>query len=313
VPALSQAVELVVGDHFVLAGDLVPGQPALRGAADEVVHPAIVPCTLPQALDHLAPGERVLFDDGRIEALVESVQVPRATLRVVRAGGGRARLRAEKGINFPETRLEVDAVTEQDRRHLSFAARHADAVGLSFLRTAADVRRATQAVREAEALAERPPGRPLGVVIKVETRSAFDQLPALLLAAMESFPAGVMIARGDLAVEIGFERLAEVQEEILWLCEAAHLPSIWATQVLDELAQTGVPSRAEVTDASMAVRAECVMLNKGPFVDRAVRVLDDILRRMEHHTYKKRALYRRLSISDALVPGAGGGGPAQPS
>lgn len=122
---------------------------------------------------------------------------------------------------------------------------------------------------------------------------------------MESFPVGVMIARGDLAVEIGFERLAEVQEEILWLCEAAHLPSIWATQVLDELAQTGVPSRAEVTDASMAVRAECVMLNKGPFVDRAVRVLDDILRRMEHHTYKKRALYRRLSISDALVTTSG--------
>ena len=87
-----------------------------------------------------------------------------------------------------------------------------------------------------------------------------------------------MIARGDLAVEVGFERLAEVQEEILWLCEASHVPAIWATQVLDTLARTGVPSRAEVTDAAASVAAECVMLNKGPFVDEAVRALADILR-----------------------------------
>jgi pyruvate kinase len=81
-------------------------------------------------------------------------------------------------------------------------------------------------------------------------------------------------------VEVGYERLAELQEEILWLCEASHAPAIWATQVLDTLAKTGVPSRAEVTDAAAAVAAECVMLNKGPFVDEAVRVLSDVLRRM---------------------------------
>jgi hypothetical protein len=74
---------------------------------------------------------------------------------------------------------------------------------------------------------------------------------------------GVMIAHGDLAVECGFERMAEVQEEILWICEAAHTPVIWATQVLESLAKTGMPSRAEVTDAAMSERAECVMLNKG--------------------------------------------------
>ncbi len=71
----------------------------------------------------------------------------------------------------------------------------------------------------------------------------------------------------------------------------------YAVQVLDGLAQTGIPSRAEVTDASMSVRAECVMLNKGPFIARAVRVLHDILRRMERHTYKKRQLFRRLALS----------------
>jgi len=104
----------------------------------------------------------------------------------------------------------------------------------------------------------------------------------------------VMIARGDLAVECGYERLAELQEEILWLCEAAHLPVIWATEVLDQLARTGQPSRAEITDAAMSQRAECVMLNKGPHVDVAITVLDDILRRMSGHQRKKTALLRPL-------------------
>jgi pyruvate kinase len=111
-----------------------------------------------------------------------------------------------------------------------------------------------------------------------------------------------MIARGDLAVEAGYERLAEVQEEILWLCEAAHLPVIWATEVLDTLARTGRPSRAEITDAAMAERAECVMLNKGPHIVLAIRTLDDILRRMSGHQRKKRALLRELRSWNRIDP-----------
>jgi pyruvate kinase len=105
---------------------------------------------------------------------------------------------------------------------------------------------------------------------------------------------GVMIARGDLAVEAGYERLAEVQEEILWLCEAAHLPVIWATEVLDSLARTGRPSRSEITDAAMSERAECVMLNKGPHILEAIVTLDNILHRMSNHQNKKRPLLRPL-------------------
>ena len=77
-------------------------------------------------------------------------------------------------------------------------------------------------------------------------------------------PFAIMIARGDLAVEVGYKRMAEIQEELLWLCEAAHVPVIWATQVLDNFVKKGVQHRAEMTDAAMAERAECVMLNKGP-------------------------------------------------
>jgi pyruvate kinase len=116
----------------------------------------------------------------------------------------------------------------------------------------------------------------------------------MLFAAMSCPAAGVMIARGDLAVECGFERLAEVQEEMLWACEAAHMPVVWATQVLENLAKTGRPSRAEITDAAMGVRADCVMLNKGPHILDAMRALDDILRRMQEHQSKKRPLLRAL-------------------
>jgi pyruvate kinase len=114
-----------------------------------------------------------------------------------------------------------------------------------------------------------------------------------------------MVARGDLTVEVGFERLAEVQEEIRWLCEAAHVPAIWATQVLENLTKTGSPSRAEVTDAAMAVRAECVMLNKGFCATDAVAFLDNVLRRMQDHHDKKRAMLRRLAVagrSEGLDP-----------
>jgi pyruvate kinase len=133
--------------------------------------------------------------------------------------------------------------------------------------------------------------------LKIETRLGFENLPDMLLTAMRTPCCGVMIARGDLAVECGFERMAEVQEEILWICEAAHVPVIWATQVLETLAKEGMPSRAEITDAAMGHRAECVMLNKGPHVLHAVKTLDDILRRMQAHQTKKRSMLRELRLA----------------
>ena len=103
----------------------------------------------------------------------------------------------------------------------------ADIVGLSFAQDAA--RRASCC--GATCAASAPPISASS--LKIETRRGFERLPDLLLAALDCPPSGVMIARGDLAVECGFERLAEVQEEILWICEAAHVPVIWATQVLE--------------------------------------------------------------------------------
>jgi pyruvate kinase len=189
----------------------------------------------------------------------------------------------------------VPGLTKKDLQDLTFVCEHADAVALSFVRDPGDIVDLENRLIAA--------GRPdMGIVLKIETRRAFEQLPRLLLAAMRSPGGGVMIARGDLAVECGFERLAEVQEEILWVCEAAHVPVIWATQVLETLAKEGRPSRAEITDAAMSERAECVMLNKGPHVDQAVVALDDILRRMEGHQRKKSAMLRPLRLAaDPLI------------
>ena len=98
---------------------------------------------------------------------------------------------------------------------------------------------------------------------------------------------GVMIARGDLAVEIGFERLSEI-EEILWISEAAHVPVIWATQVLETLNKSGIATRSEITDASYASQTECVMLNKGDYIMNVIKTLRDILVRSGGHHVKKR-------------------------
>jgi pyruvate kinase len=255
--------------------------------------PAHVPFTLPAILASVRPGHRVWLDDGKIGAVVEKASASELELRITQARPGGSKLRAEKGVNFPDSVFDLPAIGEEDAAHLEFAVKNADLVGLSFVRSAGDVRALQARLREL--------GRPdMGVVLKIETKQAFEQLPSILLATLTSPASGVMIARGDLAVECGYERLAELQEEILWMCEAAHVPVIWATQVLEGLARKGRVSRSEVTDAAMAERAECVMLNKGPWVVRAVQVLDDILRRMESHQLKKRSMLRSLSIARAF-------------
>lgn len=275
-----QYLTLHVGDHLVLTRDCLPVEVA---GAD----PAHIGCTLPEAFDHARRGQSVQLDDGRISATIIDTDSERITVQVTSAAINGSRLRAEKGINLPDTVLPVSALTEDDRANLAFIAANADLVEFSFVRSAQDV------ADLLAALADLGDTR-LGIVLKIETAQGFQNLPEILLTAMRRRRVGVMIARGDLAVECGYARLAELQEEILWLCEAAHVPVIWATQVLDRMARSGHPSRAEVTDAAMGVRAECVMLNKGPHILEAVSSLEDILTRMSAHHYKKNALMRPL-------------------
>ncbi len=297
-PAKEGVIRLYPGDVLQIWRRPIVGQPA--GMDEEGQwHPARIACTLPEALAHAEPGQPIWFDDGKIGGRIEAVHDDRIEVRITHARARGERLRAGKGINLPDTRIELPALTERDREVLPFVARHADMVGLSFVHRESDVDELLALLQQ-----HTPPDRPLpGIVLKIETRRAFDNLPRLVLSAMQTDRAGVMIARGDLAIESGFERLAEVQEEVLWLCEAAHMPVIWATQVLETMARQGLPARAEISDAAMGQRAECIMLNKGPFIVEATRTLDDILRRMQDHQTKKRSLLRRLRVAEQTFAG----------
>lgn len=261
------------GDQFALVQDLAAAPKALFSAT--LSHPALVAA--------LAPGAEVSLDDGKIWARVDSVDEGRAVLTVTRAPAKGGKIKPEKGVNLPGSNLRVEALTPEDLAALDFVVGHADVVSFSFVQTVADVQQLIAAMR-----ARLKPGQTLpAIVLKIETPLALRNLPDLIVAAGGTVPVGVMIARGDLAVEIGFDRLSEIQEEILWLCEAAQVPVIWATQVLEGMVRDGQASRAEVTDAAMSQRAECVMLNKGPHVAEAVRFLRGVLARMDRHQSKK--------------------------
>jgi pyruvate kinase len=223
--------------------------------------------------------------------VIRAAHKDRLSIEITMVRGAAARLRSEKGINLPESHLALPAVTAKDIEDLAFVVKHADMVALSFVQRVSDVESLLEQLAKLRA-------RHLGIVLKFETLAGFDHLPALLLAALRHPSVAVMVARGDLGVEVGFERLSEVQEEILWLSEAAHVPVIWATQVLESLAKGGIPSRAEVTDAAMGSRAECVMLNKGPYVRDALSFLVNVLHRMKEHQHKKSSRLRKLRISE---------------
>lgn len=259
---------------------------APREAAEGV---AVVTLNLPEVVAQLAPGQEVYLDEGKLAARVERVSPTGAWLRVVHTSPKGFKLAPEKGVNLPGGTLYLDPLTDKDRHDLAWIAAHADLVGYSFVQRPEDVERLLLELHQHH------PQRVLGLVLKIETAQAVQNLPELIVQSAGRMPTALMIARGDLAVELGFERLAEMQEELLWLAEAAHVPVIWATQVLDRLVKKGTASRAEVSDAVMAARAECVMLNKGRHQLEAVTVLAEVLRRMQHHQYKKTPRLRALN------------------
>ncbi|MBN9888069.1 pyruvate kinase [Salipiger abyssi] len=237
----------------------------------------------PELLDRAAVGARLWFDDGKLSARVVARDGDSALLEVETAADTGTRLAPEKGVNLPGIDIDIPALAEADQDALDTVVTLADAIGFSFVQTPEDIRALHTAL---DARLPEGAARP-AVILKIETERAVRNLPRLIVQAGSAGPVAVMIARGDLAVEIGLIRLAEIQEEILWICEAAGVPVVWATQVLEGLAKLGSASRAEATDAAMAQRAECVMLNKGPHAAEAVGFLSRILRRMDRHYSKK--------------------------
>ncbi|RZC83071.1 hypothetical protein C5167_045853 [Papaver somniferum] len=267
VPAVEEFVRLKIGDLLIISRD-----PCLASNEGSPVGGPRVSCSSSYLYDSVKPGEPIAFDDGKIWGVIQGTSSSEIVVSITHASPKGSKLGPEKSINIPQSEIRFEGLTSKDLLDLEFIAEHADMVGFSFIRDVSDVIVLQQELEKRKL-------QKLGVVLKIETQGGFDKLPFLLLQAMHlPNPLGVMIARGDLAVECGWENLADIQEEILSICGAAHIPVIWATQVLESLVKSGLPTRAEITDVANGQRASCIMLNKGKYITGAVSTLDSILR-----------------------------------
>lgn len=290
-PPLPGVIELRSGDGL----DLVLGEEPGRGAAIDgngaMTAPARVGCALPEVFRAIRIGERVLLDDGAIQGVVAAITEGRFRIEVRQCAGGSVKLRGGTGIRFPDSDLQLPALMPKDRADLAFAARHGDIVTLPFVER-------VEVVEEVIAELGRIGARNLGVAIRIESGRAFHQLPRLLASALRHANVAIVLAPASLGVDVGFERLPEMQEEILRLCRAAHVPVIWATPAHGSLATGGAPSRAEVTDAAVGIRADCILSRDGRYAREAIRFQGGVIARIQAHRQEDLASLRKLGVSD---------------
>ena len=290
-PCIEQNLTLKAGDRLVINKTYQPGQPAIFDEEGRQLTEAQVSCTFPDIVDLVQVGQKIHFDDGKITGRIVQAEQDRFVVDITYAKEMGAKLKADKGINLPESNLQISGLTEKDKNDLKFVAQHADVVNMSFVNNPSDVAELIEEIEKLDAVDK------LGIILKIETQRGFNQLTEILLEAMKLKKVGVMIARGDLAIETGWDDIARIQREMLTVCNAAHVPVVWATQVLENLAKKGIPSRSEITDAATSIKAECVMLNKGPHIVQAIRLLDTILKGMENYQDKNAPMLPALEAA----------------
>ena len=235
-------------------------------------------------------GDPVLFNDGALYSTVQELGQGEALLRITQAKDGGQTIYENCGINLPDTQLNLPAVTEEDEQVLLATADFASIVEVSFVRTVQDVQDALAMVCRVEEHS----GRALGIVLKLETLEAMQNLPEILLELMKHERVGVMVARGDMAAELGIMQMVEAPRYVVNLCEAAQIPVIIGSDILDTLTNWGQPTRAEVTDAAWAQRAECVMLDQGKHMVETVQALSGLLSTMDEVQRKNQSLLSPL-------------------
>jgi pyruvate kinase len=264
----SRSIRLEAGDSLFLSKSSVPS--AKAGGGESAEGRKEVAISDAAALAGVLPGHRIWFDDGKIGGIVRErgEDALRVEITSVRKGG--RKLRLERGVNLPETEVRLPALTQKDLKDLPFVVRHADFLALSFVRTPADVHEFRRAVEKVTSM-------PTSIVIKIETREALRNLPRLMLAGMCQDRVAMLLARGDLAVECGITEMPRIQTDVVRYCAAAALPLFWATGIMERMSRTGEPSRAEMTDAVQAARAQCIMLNRGEETIAALHLLGHLL------------------------------------
>jgi pyruvate kinase len=178
--AASGAIDLDIGDVLILTRQLLPGHPATRDRVGRILTPASIGCTLPEVFDFVQTGERVWLDDGKIGGFIDRVDKDRIFVRITQAKATGEKLRSDKGINLPDSALTLPALTKKDLDDLAFVAAHADMVGLSFAQSARDVETLLERLDQLNK-------KDLGIILKIETKRGFEQLPSMLLAGMRKF------------------------------------------------------------------------------------------------------------------------------
>jgi pyruvate kinase len=277
-------VQLKNGESFVLDSDPAPGD----ATRVQLPHPEI--------LAALRPGHALLIDDGKLRLIAEETSPDRAVTRVVIGG----RISDRKGVSLPDTDLPVSAMTPKDRSDLEAALETGiDWIALSFVQRAEDVHEAKRLVR----------GR-AAIMSKIEKPQAIDRLDAILEASD-----ALMVARGDLGVELPLERVPSLQKRMTRMARRAGKPVVVATQMLESMIQSPVPTRAEVSDVATAIYegADAVMLSAesaaGKFPVEAVATMNRIGEEVERDpTYRTVLMAQRpdpeSTVGDAIADAA---------
>lgn len=283
-------IRLKKGDHLFITKEEVETLDNIRGARGIQLQIPKVSVSDHAVIDRVKVGDRIFFDNGKLESRIIKRKSDQLEIIIISHSEKGTKLKSEASLSFPDSRLKADALTPEDKAILPFVIKNADILGFSNVRTRDDIKALYQ-----ELTLHGP--NDIGIILNITNQEAFDNLPMLLLEAMKRPRLGVMISRSNLAFDIGAERIAEIQDQIMWFCEAAHIPVIWATEVLETLNMTGKATRAEITDAAKSALAECVMLGDGPYILDALSTLSNILQKMEGHTSKKKSVMRALKIS----------------
>ena len=207
----------------------------IRGETSSI--PTDLTTTYKNLVDELAPGDRIVLADGIVSLKVEAVGEDAATCTIMQSG----LVRSHQGVNLPGVKLSVSSMNDRDRDNASWAARQGiDFLGLSFVRTAADIRQLRAIIDGENAETQ--------IIAKLEKPEAIENLEEIVQTTD-----GVMVARGDLGVEIDIAEVPIVQKRIIEMCHRYHRPVITATQMLDSMQHSRIPTRAEVTDVANAI------------------------------------------------------------
>ena len=275
----TEQIRLFVNDYLIITEEKTLGRSAITDSDGKVLKSAVISCNLKGMASFVAIGDKVFIDDGKIGLEVLEKTKQAIICRVTHAKVNGTLIKEEKGINFPDSELKIAALMKTDRQTVLSVIDFADSFSLSFCQRGEDVKELRELLREYRR-------DDAGIVAKIETKNAVSNMPEILEELLVCKNRGVMIAWGDLAIEVGFINMSFIQEELLDICSAAHMPVIWATQVLESQMKTNLPSRAEISDSALSGRAECVMLNKGPFAIDTIDILRQILHEM-HLLFKK--------------------------